>query len=462
MFGQRLRLARKKAGLSMRELAMRMSPSVSVQAISKYEAGKMMPSSRVLVGLGQALDVSLDFLFGGQVEGLEAVEFRRPSGTSAKDRSRAEVLITEQLENYLAIEYILDLEPAPDPFGGLGSVQIGSLEDAEGLANRLRRDWDLGSGPIHSMTGLLESKGIKLIEADLPERFDGLVCTVKLAGSRPDTEAIVVSSRAQIEGRRLTLARELAERAVHSVADLHIRRDKAIDRFAQAFLVPEEHLRAQAGSNRHGFTYGELVRLKHMYGVAASVMLTRLREVGVVSAAALDRAFRGYWRAWREREPDPIAQNEGLGAFEKPQRFEDLVWRGLGEQLFAPFRGAELLRRSLREVGDELRGPSAAEFEEGREASRKTQHVVPYLGRWAVKSTGVRRPTSTHPTQADAISAAREIAIGSRSEVVIHDRHGRIEARTSYATLDVREASTARAALEAEVPVPEIASRRTA
>ena len=462
MFGKRLRLARKKAGLSMRELATRMSPSVSVQAISKYEAGKMMPSSRVLVGLGQALDVSLDFLFGGQVEGLEAVEFRQHSGTSAKDRARVEVLITEQLENYLAIEYILDLEPAPDPFGGPGSVQIRSLEDAEGLATRLRRDWNLGSGPIPSMTGLLESKGIKLIEADLPERFDGLVCTVKLSGSRPDTEAIVVSSRAQTEGRRLTLARELAERAVRSVADSHIRRDKAIDRFAQAFLVPEEHLRAQAGSNRHGFTYGELVRLKHMYGVSASVMLTRLREVGVVSAAALDRAFRGYMRAWRKREPDPIAENEGLGAFEKPQLFEDLVWRGLGEQLFAPVRGAGLLQRPLQEVEAEIRGPSAAAFEDSPGVFRKNQHVVPYLGNWAVKSAGTGRPTSTHPTQADATAAAREIAISNQSLLVVHDRQGRIEARTSYASPSVREASRSRAALKVEVPVPEVSSCRTA
>ena len=36
-----------------------MDPRVSAQAISKYEAGKMMPSSAVLVGLGKALDVSL-------------------------------------------------------------------------------------------------------------------------------------------------------------------------------------------------------------------------------------------------------------------------------------------------------------------------------------------------------------------------------------------------------------------
>ena len=76
MFGQRLRLARKRAGLSMQALAERVTPNVSAQAISKYEADKMMPSSSVLVGLGKALGVSLDVLLGGQVEALESVEWR--------------------------------------------------------------------------------------------------------------------------------------------------------------------------------------------------------------------------------------------------------------------------------------------------------------------------------------------------------------------------------------------------
>ena len=203
VFGQRLRLARKKAGLSMRELAGRTSPPVSAQAISKYEAGKMMPSSRVLVGLGKELAVSLDFLMSGQVEALEAVEFRKHSRTSAKDRARAEVLVTEQLENYLAIEDILDLEPAPDPFHGLRSDQVQSLDDTEYLADRLREEWDLGLDPIPSMTGLLESKGIRVIEADLPERFHGLACTVKLAGGRPDTEAVVVSRQDHVRAPTL-------------------------------------------------------------------------------------------------------------------------------------------------------------------------------------------------------------------------------------------------------------------
>lgn len=446
----------------MRELATRMTPPVSVQAISKYEAGKMLPRWGTLFSLAKALDVSVDFLMGGQVEALEGIEFRKHSRTSAKDRARAEVLVTEQLENYLAIEHILDIQPAPDPFDGLRSDQVQGLKEAEDLANRLRAQWNLGLGPIPSLTGLLESRGIKLIEADLPERFDGLACTVKRVRGQPDTEAVVLSSRTGIERRRFTLARELAQCVIRGVANAAIRPEKVFDRFAVALLVPAEHLREQAGSNRHGITYAEMVRLKHAYGVSAATMCTRLREVGVVSAAALDRAFRGYLRAWRKREPAPIRPNQGLGAFEEPQRFENLVWRGLGEQLFSPVRGAELLRRSLREVGDQLRGPSVAMFQEGREEAPGTQHVVPYLGQWAVKSAGVRRPTSTHRLQADAIAAAREIAIANRSELIVHDRQGRIEAHTSYPTPDVHDAPGAQAALQAEVPVPELASRRTA
>ena len=73
MFGQRLRLARKRAGLSLRSLAERMDPKVTAQAISKYEAGKMMPSSAVLVGLGEALDVSLDFLMSARIDVLDGL-----------------------------------------------------------------------------------------------------------------------------------------------------------------------------------------------------------------------------------------------------------------------------------------------------------------------------------------------------------------------------------------------------
>ena len=38
-----------------------------------------------------------------------------------------------------------------------------------------------------------------------------------------------------------------------------------------------------------------------------------------------------YVHAWRMSEPEPIIDERGLGAFEKPRCFERLVRRALGE-----------------------------------------------------------------------------------------------------------------------------------
>ena len=357
MFGQRLRLARKKVGLSMQSLADHVDPKVSAQAISKYEADKMMPSSAVLVGLGKALGVSLDFLVGGQVETLSGLEFRKHSGTSAQDRAQAEVLVTEKLEDYLAIEDILELAPPADPFGGLVTERVESFEVVDDMARNLRQEWALGVDPLPSLAALLEDKGIKVIEADLPGRFDGMACEVKRSDGKPDTAVVVVSNRTNIERKRFTLAHELAHRVIHATGNPDVGLEKAMNHFAGAFLVPSEHLVEEAGAQRHGMTYHEIMRLKRLYGVTAAAMLMRLGQVGILSQGVIEHAFRSYARIWRTKEPEPIRDDEGFGAFERPQRFERLVWRALGEQLISPVRAAQFLRLPLSTVEREIRGP---------------------------------------------------------------------------------------------------------
>lgn len=357
MFGERLRLARKRAGLSLQALSDRVSPPVSAQAISKYESGKMMPSSGVLVGLGKALGVSLDFLMSGQVAELSGVAFRKHSGTSAQDRAHAEALVIEKLEDYLAVEDILGIEPLPDPFAKIRCDAVQSIEEVDQKARELRRAWELGIDPIPSMTDLLEEKGIKVVEADLPERFDGLACGVKRIGGRPDTEVVVISIRTNIERKRFNLAHELAHRVIKGTADPALKLEKAMNRFAGAFLAPTDHLRREVGENRHGITYHELIRLKRFYGMSAAAMLIRLRDVGLLPDALVEYAFRTYARAWRTKEPAPIRDNEGLGAFEKPLRFERLVYRALAEELIAPVRAAQFLKRPLAAIEEEIRGP---------------------------------------------------------------------------------------------------------
>ena len=356
MFGRRLRLARKRAGLSMRSLAERMDPKITAQAISKYESGKMMPSSAVLVGLSKVLDVSLDFLMSAQVEALDGLEFRKHSRTPARDRARAEAVLIDNLERYLTIEEVLGMPPAGDCFESSRYDSVATEEEIDDRADALREAWALGMDPVPSLCALLEEKGVKVVEADLPERINGLACRV-LRDGEPIADAIVVSNRTNVERKRLTLAHELAHRIIRSTGNPAIKLEAAMTRFAGAFLVPSRHLLEEVGRGRHRITYFEIIRLKHTYGVSAAAMLVRLGQVGVLRPSAVQHAWRTYARAWRKSEPAPISGTEGFAAFETPQRFERLVWRAVGEELISPVRAAALLNESLDTVERQISGP---------------------------------------------------------------------------------------------------------
>ena len=357
MFEQRLRLARKRAGLSMRALAEAMSPKVTARAIGKYEAGKMLPSSAVLVGLGKALDVSLDFLMSAQIEALDAVVLRKRSGASARARARAEAAVMDRLERYLAIEHILDIESSVDWVARRRHDSVASESRIDEWAGELRGVRDLVRDPISSLCELLEDKGIKVAEADLPDSINGLSCHV-LRGGEIVAEAAVVSTRVNVERKRFTVAHELARRIIRPTGSPAIDLEGAMNRFAGAFLVPGQCLRAEVGADRQRTTYYEIVRLKHVYGVSAAALLMRLGQVGVLPQACVQHAFATFARSWRRSEPEPIRPDHGFAAFEKPRRFKRLVLRAVGEELISPVRAAELLNQSLESVERHISGPA--------------------------------------------------------------------------------------------------------
>lgn len=139
MFGQRLRLARKRAGLSMRALAERMEPKITAR---RYDS-------------------------------------------------------------------------------------VSDVDEIDAKADELRNAWNLGLDPVPSLCALLEEKGIKVIEDDLPERINGLACQV-LRGGKPVADAVLVSSRTNVERKRLTLAHELAQRMIGSAGNPAIRPEPAM------------------------------------------------------------------------------------------------------------------------------------------------------------------------------------------------------------------------------------------
>jgi transcriptional regulator with XRE-family HTH domain/Zn-dependent peptidase ImmA (M78 family) len=361
MFPDRLRLARSRAGLSLRDLSAAIGSEVSAQAIGKYENGEMMPSAKVLTLLGKSLGVSLDFLMSSQVAALEGVEFRDSKNTGAKQRSQIEAIVIEEVERYLMIEDILEIDDGGPDLGNLVNRHVERFSDADELAGKLRSHWNLGCDPLPNITGLLEDRGFKIVEADLPDRVDGLTCLVKLAGNRASLPVIVVRKDAPLERRRFTLCHELAHRVIATVGP-GLDKEKVMHQFSGALLMPKVHLEVEAGGRpRRGFARAELIRMKHIYGVSAVALLMRMVAIGILSDSGLSFAFQTYARGWRTLEPQPIQPQPGLWGAEKPERFMMLVYRALAEHVISVPRAAQLLRKSLGDIELAMKGPALGE-----------------------------------------------------------------------------------------------------
>lgn len=357
MFSDRLKLARKKTGMSLRDLAEAMGNLVTAQAIGKYERGESTPSSSVLLALAKALGVSLTYLLDTQELSLAGVEFRTKANTTSRDRASVETEVLEWIERYLQIEVILGLDSAQWQCPLAKPRQLKAVSDAEKLADEVREKWQLGLDPIPNMTELLEEKGLKVLTVELPERVSGFTCLVQRSKGQAPLPVIVVNSRFTLERRRLTLAHELAHRLMDTDSLDDKDEERAANLFAGAFLMPAKHLLREVGKHRNAFGYNEVIDLKRLYRVSGAALLIRLRQLDVISESSLIYAWQTIARGWRTQEPKPLEGSDEIGQHEKARRFGRLCYRALAEDLIGLTKAAELLRVPIEEVELGLKGP---------------------------------------------------------------------------------------------------------
>lgn len=356
MIGRRLKVARAASGLSLRDLSARIENKVSAQAIGNYERDEDMPGSSVVISLAGALNVSVDYLLSEDNLELESVEFRKNPSTSAKEIAAIEANSLHFLERYLAVEDILQLRSvnwdkprsAPHPYK--------DLRDAEDAARSVREDWGLGNDPIPQLSELLEERGIKVLSLEL-DNIDGLAAKVKNK-SQLAARVIVVNKDAWAERKRFTLAHELGHMILSpskgmSNADI----ERAANRFAGAFLVPADILRAEMGSNRSSVSLGELVALKERFGVSLQALAYRCKDLEIIKPKAFSEIFKMFnqkgWRKPPYKEPGSLP-----ASVEDPHRFERLCYRAIAENLIGESKVAELLGISVRELDMRLDNPS--------------------------------------------------------------------------------------------------------
>ena len=351
MIGRRLRVARAAAGLSLRDLEARIGRRVTAQAISKYERDEAVPGSGVLIALADALHVPVDHLAGDPDLVLDSVEFRKKKLSSKREQAQVEAKALHLLERYLTVEALLGLpsvewdRPRDAPYPVVGDVAA-----AEYAARGLRTDWKLGIDPIPNVVELLEGRGIKVLAVDLPT-IDGLAAR----GRRGDGDAaavVVVNRGTWGERQRFTLAHELGHMALQVAPRLDA--EKAAHRFAGAFLMPAEALRAEIGARRSSIGWDELFDIKRIFGVSVQAIAVRCQDLGVFAPPLMRQLFREFSRHGWRRPPyrEPLAMPG-----EEPKRFERLCLRALAEGTISEAKAAELMGVPVRDLNRRMEEP---------------------------------------------------------------------------------------------------------
>ncbi len=354
MIGKRLKLARAAAGLSLRALAARIGNRVSAQQIGKYERGEDVPGSGVLIALSHALGVPLDYLVGDQEMVLEGVEFRKKQITSKKEQARIQAKALHLIERYLMVEEILGLPSAEWDKPREAPFPVRQIGEADSAAQYLREHWNLGIDPIPNLVELLEERGIKVLVVESEENIDGLAAQVRRSRGEP-VRVIVIRRGVHGERQRFNLAHELGHMAMDVQGDEKLR-EKAVHRFAGAFLMPAEALWSNVGRHRTSIGWSELFALKQLFGASVQAIAYRCGDLGIFPQSLSQRLFREFsrlgFRSAPNYEPNHLPE-------EKPGRFDRLCYRALAEDAISEPKAAELLNIAVRELHRRMEEPAS-------------------------------------------------------------------------------------------------------
>ncbi len=261
--GKRIAAFRHASRLSQTALASRVG--MRQAPLSNLEKGKGLPSTRVLLGLAQALNVSVDDLLGVQHVRSEVGGLLCICGDSAA-KDIAEAAVTQN-KGAAFPSLCFDLSP----------------NAAETIASSLRRV--LGCEHVIGLNLVqhLNWEGIAVIEAEISSR-----CAVFCSDS--GVSCIVLSSTLEPELKSFTAAYGLGRIAIAArdkcmeerIDSFQAQKDRLANAVASAFLMPNE-LVSRYISSRDISDMVSFSQMAHSFAVTEEQLKARLGMLGIVT-----------------------------------------------------------------------------------------------------------------------------------------------------------------------------------
>lgn len=335
--GESLKLRREILGISLRELAGRIG--VSHTTVNKYEKNILIPDSECLILLSDILQMPVASLIRPQNEQvrLNPVAFRTKK-LKKREEKQINAETKEWLARYLQIERLSGSHRAFAMPRGFPR-KIISFMDAEKAAKDLRKLWDLGTDPIENLTTLLEDKGIKIGIIGGITKFDALFTE---CDSGP---VIVLKNDLPRARQRFSLAHELGHCLLEAEDGLD--EEKAMHRFAGAFLVPAEKAVFELGEKRQKLSLKELRLLKEKYGLSMAAWVYRAKDLEIISPGFFVEIQKFFSRqGWKKEEPGDRTGGQVTNG-EVPVLMSTLVFKSHAEGLISTSKAAELLNQNI-------------------------------------------------------------------------------------------------------------------
>lgn len=339
----RIRNSRIQKGYSLQEVADKVG--VSKQMINKYEKGDSMPTSDKLIAFSKLFGQKVDYFFRKPEVEIGEINFRKRSKFSNKKVNSLKEVIRVQIENYLYIENICNLNSVfVNP---MAECIINSKADIIDATEVLRKAWNIGNDTIHNIIQLLEDKEIKVIEVEEEiGLFDGLATVVD-----QKYYVIVINKSMPIERKRFTILHELG----HLLLNLNHLPEKERESYCHAFasemLLAQRNLMVEFGNKRNNIAFNELKNSQEKYGISIAAIMYKLGETNVISQEKVAGFFKrlNFDPSLKLQVNTPRYEGD-----ENSSRYENLVYRAVSEEFISLSKASSLLQLSLEDLKNSL------------------------------------------------------------------------------------------------------------
>lgn len=325
LMGSRARVAREAAGMTQSAAAEQLG--ITRQTLARMEKGEVAADGVQLVEMAGLFDRPVTWFYDQRELDDTALAFRADQPAAVDPGLKQRLLDRLAAIADLEVAAGQDAGPGLPPTEPLTRAGARELEIVRAVAQEERGRLGVGDrAPVSDPVALLESIDVRVIpfevapgEGDLLSGFSAFSAAIG-AGI-----FVNVHPALSVEHQLFSVLHEYAHLIFHrgvyrGPGEAYRTRGKAAspeekvaNTFAGAFLVPSAALRQHAAPLDH-VSPTDVMRLKRMFRVSFTGMLTRLNQEGYVNRADNGRLWAiCKARGWDKEEPSPLLEGPAYG-----------------------------------------------------------------------------------------------------------------------------------------------------